>query len=99
MSDDEKDEIYQSAVDELDVKYIDGRAYMNVHTIDVICGVLENTTQLVAEKLQSRGEELPPGFINGVTLCLDAWYQLHDELVVRETVQNIPDFVPEDLKE
>lgn len=97
MMDDAQSEMYQKAVDKLDVKYIDGKAYMNVHTIDVIETAVATAVEEVQSKLEEKGGSLPDEFIKGVMLCLTAWATLHDELCLREDVHKMPDFVPEDF--
>lgn len=97
MDENKNNQLYQQAVDGLDVKYIDGTAYMSVHTIDVINAALADIMGTVQEQKHAQGEQISPDFVRGVILSIGAWESLHDELSIREAAHKIPDFVPEDF--
>lgn len=89
---------FQGAVDTLDVKYIDGTAYMSVHTVDIINSSMLDAIDTIMQTGESIGQELiHPQMLNGAVWVMSVWKQVHDELDLRSEVQEMPDTVPTDL--
>lgn len=88
--------MYQEAIDTLDVKYIDGEAYMSIHTVDVINQSLLSIIDLAIEagiaSEQGNGEELmSKDLVQGALWVMTVWKHLHDELGLRAEVTTLPD--------
>lgn len=92
---DEYEQMYQEAVDGLDVKYIDGEAYMSIHTVDIINDSIAHVVTH-QEGLAEKGlPEIPDEAIQGILWVMSVWAGLHDELEVRAEATKIPDTIPE----
>jgi len=98
FDEDEYEKMYQSAVDGLDVKYIDGTPYMSVHTVDIINNSLMTMIETAEDLAESDGPHLAPETIDGLLWVMNIWSTLHDELELRAAAQSIPDHVPDDLE-
>lgn len=92
---DNMDEQYQQAVDTLDVKYIDGVAYMSVHTVDTINHALASVLDL-AEEIPEMKEVMSDELIKGAVWVMTVWSRVHDELSIRAESATLPD-TPESL--
>lgn len=94
----EFDNVYQSAVDSLDVNYRDGIAYMSIHTVDVINGTLLDVIEIAANAVDPvTGQPLMSAEMErGAIWVMTIWKQLHDELDLRAEVDQMPD-TPEAL--
>jgi len=86
------EQFYQEAVDSLDVKYIDGIAYMSIHTIDIINESMMSTIDKLNE-FGINGEQVPEGLTKGAFWVMMIWQQLHDELDIRAEVSELPDTI------
>ena len=96
------DKAFRNAVDTLDVKYIDGQAYMNIHTVDIINEALLTVIDVAIEAglkaEQGEGEELlSKDLVQGSMWVMMLYKQVHDELAVRAEAKSLPDTVPDDL--
>jgi hypothetical protein len=95
--DDEYEEYYQKAIDSLDVKYVDGIAYMSIHTVDIINDSLMEVVNSAIESAENGSPTMPIEAVNGMVWVMAIWKNLHDELDVRAEVTVLPDHVPTDL--
>jgi hypothetical protein len=95
--DDEYEEYYQKAIDSLDVKYVDGIAYMIIHTVDIINDSLMEVVNSAIESAENGSPTMPIEAVNGMVWVMAIWKNLHDELDVRAEVTVLPDHVPTDL--
>lgn len=97
FDEDDYEQMYQSAVDDLDVKYIDGVPYINIHTVDIINESLLTMIEHSEKIAASGGPGLPEETVQGLLWVMHIWGNLHDELEVRAETMAIPDHVPDDL--
>lgn len=98
MFDSEDEErLYQEAVDMLDVKYIDGEAYMSIHTVDLMNANFMDVIDAAQDASERGVPTLPPDAIHGMLWVMTIWRQLHDELEIRAETLNLPDTVPENF--
>jgi hypothetical protein len=90
------EDMYKEAIDGLDVKYIDGEAYMSIHTVDVInrslLSVIDIAIEAGIDAEDGIGEELmSKDLVQGALWVMTVWKHLHDELGVRAEVATLPD--------
>jgi hypothetical protein len=94
---DEYEQMYQEAIDGLDVKYVDGEAYMSIHTVDIINESLLNVVEQAAEAARSGEPTVPFETVQGMLWVMSVWASVHDELEVRAEATTIPDIIPENF--
>lgn len=96
-SDDETtNQMFDEAINSLDVKYIDGHAYMSIHTVDAINESLLTVIDLAIEAgiaaEEGHGEEImSKEMVQGALWVMTVWKHLHDELDVRAEAKALPD--------
>lgn len=92
---DEPEQQWQDSIDMIDAKYIDGEAYLNVHTIDLVNAslllILDATSKVTAEV----GEDLQSvnDTIAGALWVMNIWKDVHDEISLRAEVAELPDTI------
>jgi hypothetical protein len=94
-------EMFNEAIDSLDVRYIEGSAYMSIHTVDAINESLLSVIDLAIEAgiaaEEGHGEEImSKEMVQGALWVMTVWKHLHDELDVRAEAKSLPD-TPESL--
>lgn len=94
---DEYEQMYQEAIDGLDVKYIDGEAYMSIHTVDIVNQSFMNVVDHAAELAERDEPTLPYDAVQGMLWVMQIWQNIHDELEIRAETKSLPDTIPEDF--
>lgn len=91
--------LWESAVDELDVRFIDGQPYMSAHTVDKVNDSVSAILRMATQATGDEEMEMMLDMVNGAVFVMKIWQDIHDELCVRAETRAIPDTVPTDLVE